>query len=504
VSGLGHYARNVGMLVGQSFVQRVAGMIVTIILARVLGAANLGAYGVVMSTSNSAYGLVRLGVDGAIHVSTAEGHANAETRQRMQEVLAAGCLLLVLAGTVGGLACGLFGQLLAQTIYGEPGLAVWIRIAGFAVFAQAVSQFFYTTLAGLHRFAAYARVMIASALLNLVTIVPAVLVADLPGAVAALVGVQVVTTVMLGAAMRSALRQNGLRLVFRNTVLQSRRLLAFGMPFYLAGLVAIPVVYVLQGLVVRHAGIEEFGYLRVILSLVAIVAFAPTSAAGAMISLFASTRAAGDGQLAVRVVQNLRVILVLALALAAFVTIASPWLIPALFGEAYLPAIAPTSIALITAVLTAANGVVSNALLSARRVTALFMLTALQAAVFFALGLILIPALGLTGYLLAELAAHAAALSVALLFTTSWLTQNGVGLAWLPGALGPILVMAAYAVRHTYWEAMPGPGEGVLGLVALVFLSIWIYWRLLSGGERKALWSLILRLGRGRVWPDAD
>lgn len=496
---LGQYARNVGMLVGQSFVQRVLGMVTTIVLARTLGATNFGVYSVVTATSNSAYGLVRLGVDAAIHVHTAEGFGDAATRQRMRELLAAGFLMLVFAGGVGGLGCLVLGERLAVAIYEKPELAVWIRVTGIAVFLQCLSQFFYATLVGLHCFSEYARVMVASAVLSVAAISLGALAAGLTGAVAALIAVQAVTVGWLGIVMRAALRKENLRLAFRNTAAHTKSLLVFGFPFYVSGLISIPVVYVLQGMVVRHAGLEELGYLRAIMAFVAIVAFAPTSAAAAMISMFARTRAQEHGALAVRIVQNVRMILVFALLMAAGVMVLLPWLIPLLFGAQYMPALGAASVALVTAVLTAVSGVVSNALLSARKVVPLFAITALQAIIFLGFGSYFIPALGLTGYLTAELLGYLAALLVTLLATRPWLRANGVRLGRLIGAAPLFLILALYSVRLVALPGVPSPVEALAGFGILLLFLLWAYCAILEPGERDRV-RRMAEAGAARIW----
>ncbi|MGX1308042.1 O-antigen/teichoic acid export membrane protein [Amorphus suaedae] len=496
---LGQYARNVGLLVGQSFVQRVLGMVTTIILARTLGAANFGIYSVVTATSNSVYGLVRLGVDASIHVHTAEGFNDTATRQRMRELLAAGFLMLLFAGALGGGGCLLFGERLAVAIYEKPELAVWIRVAGIAVLLQCLSQFFYATLVGLHRFADYVRVMVASAVLSVAAISLGALAAGLTGAVAALLAVQAVTVGWLGIAMQSALRKENLSLAFHNTAARTKSLLVFGFPFYVSGLISIPVVYVLQGMVVRHAGLEELGYLRAIMAFVSIVAFAPTSAAAAMISMFARTRAQEGGALAARILQNVRMILVFSLLVAAAVMVLLPWLIPLLFGAQYMPALGAASVALVTAVLTAVNGVVSNALLSARKVMLLFGITALQAIVFLGFGSYFIPSYGLTGYLTAELFGYMTAMVVMLLIATPWLRRNGVRLGQLIGAVPLFLLLAAGSVRLVALPGSPSPVESFVGSCIVLLSLLWAYRVILDPAERDVVRQMV-EAGSARLW----
>lgn len=487
MDGLGHYAKNIAMLVGQAFAQRVLGMVSTVILARTLGATNFGTYSVVMTTSSSAFSFVRLGVDAAIHVCTAEGFATDEARRKIKELLAAGLIFLATAGTIGAIVCISLAGPLAEAIYDEPALADWIRVAGIAVFLFSLWQFCYSTLAGLHRFAECALVMVGVAVLNFAAISLGALGFGLAGAVSGLISVQAISVFWLGKVMLSALRRELLWFAFRNVFSSARSLLKLGLPIYLAGLVSIPVIYYLQGMVVRGGGLEQLGYLRVIFAIVSIVSFAPMSAAAAMTSMFAQTRTEQEGALADRIVQNVRLILVFALLLAAGITVILPWFVPFVFGSQYLSAIGPASVALLTAVLTSVATVVHTALLSARKMVFLFLMMLLQAVMFLSSGIALIPIYGLAGYLAAELLSYIAALAFVLLATLPWLRLNGVRFRWLFSASLPYLILVAYVVRRVAWADTPKVLEGLVGGVVLGMLCVWVLFALLSRAERRQL-----------------
>lgn len=487
MSRFSQYTKNVGVLVGQSFVQRILGMVTTMVLARALGAASFGTYSIVANTASSAYGFVRLGVDAAIHVHTAEGHADDDARRRAGEMLAAGFLLLLLAGVVGGLGCLVLADWLAENIYGKQELAVWIRVAGIAVFLQCVSQFCYAAMVGLHRFATYARIMVASAVLNAVAITVGALLAGLNGAVAAMIGTQALTVAWLARSLKTELHIESLQLTLRNFSSRASQLLKFGVPFYAAGLIAIPVIYYLQGLVVRHAGLEALGYLRVILALSAIVSFVPTSASAAMVSMLTRTRTENKSALADMVVRNVKMVLVFALLMAAVVTIVLPWLMPVLFGQQYIAATGAAGLALLTAVLTAVTGVIGNALFSAKRVDLVFLTTLVQMSVFSIAGILLVPDYGLIGYLSAELLGYLVLLAAVWLRSFHWLRVNSVQLAWLAKGLIPFSLLVAYSVKRISLNGVPSILESLIGVGGVVLVCIWGNAAILDNVERNAI-----------------
>ena len=491
MSRFSQYAKNVGLLVGQSFIQRILGMVTTMVLARVLGAASFGAYSIVSNTASSAYGLVRLGVDAAIHVHTAESSADEAARRKTEEMLAAGLLLLLLAGVAGGLGCLIMADWLAEHVYGKQELAVWIRVAAIAVFLQCISQFCYASMVGLHRFSAYTRVMIVSALLTAITITVGVLFAGLNGAVVAMIGAQFLTVAWLAWALRAELRVESLQLVLHNFFSRAGQLLKFGFPFYAVGMISIPVVYYLQGLVVRYTSLEALGYLRAITALVSIVSFVPSSASAAMVSMLARTRIEDETALADKIMGNVKMVLVFALITATVVTIVLPWLLPAIFGQEYSAATGAASLALLTAVLAAVTSVIGNALFSVKRVDFIFLTTLVQMAVFGVGGILLIPEHGLIGYLTAELVGYLTLVVVTFWCSLRWFRRNAVQVAWLAKVIILFSLLVAYSAKVIIQHGAPSMFDGLIGVAALLIVCIWGYTAILDSAERNAVLRLI-------------
>src|SRR5438552_290504 len=100
MSLLARYVQGAGALTAQAVIQRLLGMITSIVLARSLGAGGFGTYSAVINTASSAYGLVSFGVDAAVHVFTADRPDQQAASTGKAEILGAGLLLLSIAGVV--------------------------------------------------------------------------------------------------------------------------------------------------------------------------------------------------------------------------------------------------------------------------------------------------------------------------------------------------------------------------------------------------------------------
>jgi O-antigen/teichoic acid export membrane protein len=486
-SRVSRYTRNIGVMVGQSLVQRVIGLATTFVLARSLGAAAFGAYSVVANTSSSAFGLVRLGVDAAIHVNVAEQPRDAAARERKGELLGAGLAVLLTSSIAAALLCLSLADWLAAAVFGDPALAKWIRFAAAAVLFQSVSQFCYVALAGLQRFVEYGRVMVLGSLGSAVCIATAAVAGGLFPAVVALVATQGVVAVWLADATRRALERSGIRFSWRRFGERARELVATGFPFYGAGLVSIPVTYYMQGLLTSSSGLHALGYLRVITALVMIVSFVPTSAAGPMISMLAQSRSEDESSMARNVMRNVKMMFVFGVLVASILTISLPWLVPSLFGVGYLPAAGAAGISLGSAVLAAVGAVIGNALFSARRVDLVFMTAIVQGGVFGAAGAWLIPAHGLLGYVIAELMGWSMLLFVSFVASRQWLSRHRVEAAWLIRMLLPVAVLLGYACVQAASDAPPSVVRAAVAFICLAGACVWGYRTILDRDERNAL-----------------
>jgi O-antigen/teichoic acid export membrane protein len=480
---MSQYVRNMGAMIGQSTIQRLLGMFTTIVLARVLGSANFGIYSIVVNTANSAYGLVRMGIDAAIHVHTAELHSDAETREAKGQMLGAGLILLMGAGIMGAVICLVFAQWIADVIYGQPELAHWIRLAAILVFFQCSSQFCYASLAGLHRFNEYARVMILAAFLNILSTSMASWFWNLHGALFAFIFVQVITSCLLWYYAIKVLKLESISLKFLQVKKSFRSLIRTGFPFYLSGLIAMPVFYYLQGTLGRIVGLDSLGQFRVIVSITTMISFLPVSIAAVMVSNLAREYGSDYTNFVRQTLLSIKFTWIFVLLTSAAVFTILPILISVLFGKSYGDAIAPATAALISSIFSCILGVVGNVALSRKRLYVILAYTSLQAIILLGLGLMLIPYVGLTGYFLAESFSMGSALLFVWYLSRTWRQRNGVSPCWiLPMVTLSMLFVIIFCLsawleqsEHNLW----------VGLTLLISSIFFIYFFTLDTTERN-------------------
>lgn len=496
------YLRGAGILIAQGAAQRVLGAVTSIVLARGLGTTGFGAYSAVITTATSAYGLVRFGVDAAIHVYAARTRLDVEASRLTGEVLGAGLGLLTALGLLAGICLAVGAEWLAVKIFGQADLSQLLRFAGLLTALQCLTQFSYAALVGFQQFAAYAKVMILNGLsvLTLTTIGM-----SLFGVAGALGGYGIGQTILagsLGYATARAIKEHGIRLAFTASRRGVSSLLRLGVPFYLAGLVTVPVTFFLQGLLSRSAGVESLGLLRVIGTITSLIAFIPGSIAAATTSTL--TRMGSESEKTGTKVfdygfLHIKAVWYLTMMTAIVLAIITPTLITILFGYEYLDAIEPSTLALFSAALSATVAASGSLFFAVQRSSVIFWQAISQSLVIALVGVLTIPALGVLGYFGAELAGNLAGLIVVLAFamrmSDSDRRDNRLVTAFLVGALAALGSVTAIHGMPNAWERTIA-----LSLVALVATAAMFMFGL-STWERSTAARLMKEIFRLRADP---
>ncbi len=379
--------------------QRLIGAVSTAVIANALGPAQLGAYAVATTTANNAYGVSRLGVDMGVHVLASAKDPVAE-KAELEELLGVATTLFLGMAALGAMGCIVFSAPIALLLFRTDELLPFVQIAALLLFGQVVTQLAYVIFAGLHTFRAYARIlMIVSPLVAIATALTALVsgafrVAFVAGAAQVVLGAALVMV-----AIRTA-HGMGLNIRPRLGARPVTAILRVGLPFYLAGLIALPVDYLAQASLVRGHSVSALGDLRVVVAIIAVVSLLPGALNGPMISAFSRIHG-GARDIDALFSQTLRGVWTVALFGSLVVGLAWPLLV-SLFGADYDDARTIGFIALIYAVGVCLRNVWSNRLLSSERQGLLVLVNSADAVVFAICALLLVPRFGLAGYLVAQ------------------------------------------------------------------------------------------------------
>lgn len=461
-------------LLGGSLVGRAFGFAANLLLSRSLGPGNLGVFSLILSTTQTVEMTVRCGVDYGITCALT-GPGAALPPERQGEIAHTALRVVQLATLLAALALWLWvmpgGGLLPRRLpLGRDSLLLALVLI---CSLESLSSIQWDLLLIKGRTAALA--------LRQGVFAPAKLLAAWLGALIAGLGGALAGFALVVAVQGGWLRQRCQRLLpwprqghFElDTALD---LVRQGIPLYGTNLLASLVFLPLLAGVARDQGLAEVGYLRAGQILVQLFTLLP----GALVPvLFVRLRESGPPRDQTRGIErSLRVLWWSGLLCLVLYLLLDRWLVPLFFGAAFLPSLRATRVLVLAAVAESLSQVLHQPLLASRR-TNLYMLTQNGAALLAAVaGALLIPRLGVDGFLLAKLAyallplltyfilARSGFQAAGALWRHLLLTLALLPLCWLPGGLA----------------TAGGQGEALallaaLGLLALEGWPLWHWWR---------------------------
>jgi O-antigen/teichoic acid export membrane protein len=467
---VGHSSLRTGFLhlLGGSLFGRGFSFFFNLLLSRSLGPANLGILNLILSATQTVEMTVRGGVDFGITCALTD--RGSDLSPERQATIAHSALRVVQTVTVAAaLVLWLWvmpGQgLLPHQLPLERGWLVGALLT--IAVGEALGTLHWDLLLVKGNTAALALRQGLFAPLKMLAAWLGALVAGLAGA---LVGYGLINTLQMGWLWMGARRLLPWPGGWGFDPRIAAQLMHAGAPMYLTNVLASLVFLPLLGSLAHNGGVADVGYLRVGQIVVQLFTLLP----GALMPVLFVRLRQGDG-LAQRQrdsERSLRAIWWSGLACLVAYGLLDRWIVPLVFGPAFLPSLQATRVLVLAAVAESISQVLHQPLLASRR-TLLFFVAQNGAVLLAALaGWMLIPRLGVEGFLVAKLLYALTPLLIYYLAARGHLLERSaldrhllLTLALIPvcwfrgagGAIGETLVLIAMAGMLTM-EAWPMRG----------------------------------------------
>lgn len=462
--------------------QRGMGLVAITCLARVLDPRGLGAYAFTQSTGQVCYGLARLGADAGLHVSVA-GLSLRDNKAKVEEALGEGMTIFACIAFCGAAVLLLLSETIATSIFKAPELESFVAVSAVFFVAQVVSQYCYTTLAGMHAFAAYARVITMTSVLVPLLAVTGAFIAGAIGAVWGGAIANLVTAFVLAMRLARKLAWHGVKARLRWPSHHAFTLLSLGFPFFAGGLLLIPVDFLTIGLLSQHSGLDGLGELRATQAFSSIATMLPLALSGPLLSHLAASISveARSGAM----LEQLKAVWVLGLIAVIVLAMFWPFAVSLVFGDAFVLAQTVGVLTLTGVVPMMLLSVLTGALLAARKSQMLFLVGSVQASVLGVATWLLIADHGLVGLLAAQaIGITAGALTAA--FSVADQMRGAQVRHWML----PLAVMTSLVVMVLTADAVFAEVAGVrvlVGCVLLLLLRVVVSSNVVTNQERLAI-----------------
>jgi O-antigen/teichoic acid export membrane protein len=379
-----------------SFISKVASAISLPMLARILGPESLGIYTIVSSLVQSACNFSGLGVDVAMHRNGAQYKTLGE--EAVGRLFGVGLLMVFSTSIITALGVLIFREPLAVHWLGQANVSRWLAIAAVIIVLQPLGDVPLLFLASLHAFQAYATRSSIGIVLGSSISVALTWRFGLRGAVMGLLLVAFIQISWSYICVKPVLRATGIRLRFDKFWQEALSILRFGFPYYfgntfLGSVIGLP----LMGLVSKYGGLEELGYLRVAMSLAALVSFIPVAIAPATLS-YLSTNAREDKESSYVKSVHLRIAWTATLVPASILSLVLPTIINLLFGAAYQSAVVLAWLYLWMMVLACINDIFVKCLVADGRTIRICWASSLSVSTWVIACMVLVPHYSATGF----------------------------------------------------------------------------------------------------------
>ncbi len=471
---------------GQAIISRFLGLITTVLLARFLGPTALGIFSAVQVTANTMHGLGHLGVTSTILVVTAS--EDKSHQGIIGDLLGVGLLIISITACTCAMVTMYASSWLAQTLFKDPDLGSWILWATPLVLLEFLRQYCFFSLSGLHASKKYAFIMTIGSIIMLLMIIAALFIDGLISVIIVTILVQTGISIALLRAVMSELKNRKIILKLKKYISAIKEILHIGLPFYLSGLIAIPVGYYLMAYLSQQNGIDALGQLRVITTLTALITFLPSNITAATVANLASHHSQGEkGRHSFLRLSLLKVKLLWLFCLGMSMLMYSviPFIILFLFGHEYEDVVYNTGIGFMVASLITVANLSEKIYFAARRSKIIFLQVTTVSMIFLILGLYLVPSYALMGYLLSQLIAYAIIILLALILLRNYLFNNGYKINDLFLLLITTILISSMMLWMAYKDAVwqSHMTVGLIGLVIVLLLAN----KIVSTSEKHAL-----------------
>jgi O-antigen/teichoic acid export membrane protein len=384
---------------------RLLALVAAVLVARVLGAAPFGELNLVQGTAGMLMALGGFGLNAAATKFLA-GRYRGDPAAAGRVVVLSGALSAAV-GAATGLLLLATAPFVARTLLGAPHLAGALRLGAALLVLGPVNGTQLGILTGLERFPLIAAVSTTSAAASVPLLVLGARLGGMRGGVAAVVASAAVTALLYGAAVRRALREAGIRPVWRDALQEWRPLFAYSLPTTVSNLLLAPVTWATQAIVAHQAaGLRELGLFAAANQWRNAIVLVATAAGAVVFPLFSHLHDGGYGRSFARAFwASLALTALASLAAAGALGAASPHLMGA-YGAEFAGATRVLLVLLLAGAVAAPLTIVNHALAGAGRTWVVLGLNLLWASAIVSLTWAL-RARGAQGLALAHLGAYA-------------------------------------------------------------------------------------------------
>jgi O-antigen/teichoic acid export membrane protein len=394
-------------LLSGTSISRAFSFFTSILIARILGKEDFGAYGIVLNTIGMFGLFAGLAMGNTITKYVAE--LKKRDKERAGRIITLGSMVSLLTGGVvaGILIC--YSEKLAESALNRPNLSSILISGSVLLFANAFNNVQAGSLSGFEAFKELSKINIVQGVVTPLISIPLVYFYGIQGGIFSQIIVSIIGSILCSIILNRECSRNGitLRRIDLSALAEWRILIEFSLPALISGILLIPVNwFVFTILVNQENGYGELGLFNAAVQWQNLVVLIPQILASVMLPIFSETYSnSGQKEFRNMVNFNIRLTWLIALPMTVIV-IAFRYPISSIYGENYFGTAPIIAILMISSFYNIINNVVGVALAGSGRVWIGAIFNLLWAVAMIGFSFLLVPRNGGIGLSIAYMLSY--------------------------------------------------------------------------------------------------
>lgn len=311
-------------------------MVNSVLVARLLGPENLGIWAILSYLQSIALMFAVIGVSSACVKFISEF---ASTDKKMtEELISTSITLILLFATLTCIVYFLFSDYIAVGIYNNPLLATLIKISSFTVFIASLTSVFGGIIHGFQEIKLLSKVIIIKAVITLIVLLPLIYIYGLVGAIVGLLIAEFCYFVLIFKYALDITIKNNISIKLGLKKILIKKLLNYGFPSLLGGLVVTPAALYAASILALSEGFVQVGLFRVANTLSNYLMFIPLAMSVPLFPIISELHANNSKKLSKVISKSFKFVALITLPVAVGLGLFSKMIIPTIYGEAFYDA----------------------------------------------------------------------------------------------------------------------------------------------------------------------
>jgi O-antigen/teichoic acid export membrane protein len=325
----GAFWGTIGTIATRSFT-----IILSFVLARILGKEGFGEYGIINNTAAMISGFAGLGLGATVTRYVAS--LKVREPERAGKIIGLSSIITWFSAIIYGAAFIYFAPWLAKTTLAAPQLAPMLQISSISIGLGVVNSVQVSTLTGLESFKASSILSSIFGIIQSLLVVFLAWYAGVKGAVIALALSSGFTVIAYYIVSRKELFAAKIRVTFSEALSEWRILVKYSLPAFLSTITVGPVIWASNAFLAnRHGGYGQLGIYNAAIQWDTFVQFFPALVSTAVLPVMSDMYGRGDKKGSINVMwKMMRFTAILVIPLAIIISLLSPLIIKA-YGSSF-------------------------------------------------------------------------------------------------------------------------------------------------------------------------